>query len=90
LPAEEKEVKKEEYLNGADCRLVLVGMENRDVRPVIVTEESRLDNDGKFFKKLPVVCEHEKINLLTIPLTDMLKDFDEIDFSFIQSTNPIK
>lgn len=56
LAPEEKEVVKETFLNGADCKLILYALENMEVRPIIVMEESQLDNDDKYFKKLPQIC----------------------------------
>ena len=38
----------------------------------IFTEETRNTNDGKLFKKLPLICDHLEIKVLTLP--DYLKE----------------
>lgn len=82
LPPEVKEVKKNEYLDSADCKLILFSIGNREVKPIIVTEESQLDNDVKYFQKLPKICRHSEINIPVIAMPEMINDFDEIKFLF--------
>lgn len=84
LADEFKEIKKIEYTEGADCKLVLFALGNREVRPIIVTEESQLENDVKHFKKITTVCQHPDIKIPTISLPQMIDGFDEINFQIVK------
>lgn len=40
---------------------------------IIVTEETKTDNDNKCFKKIPKICEQENITCITLP--KLIKEF---------------
>ena len=46
--------------------MLLYALNNSDKDPVIITEETKLSNDGKLFKKLPAICEILEIKHMTI------------------------
>ena len=56
---EEYTQQKSEYIKTADFQLVYYAIEHENTR--IITEESRSQNDGKLFKKIPIICQEEKI-----------------------------
>ena len=66
---EYEETKQKEFQNGADWQLICMAMNNQGF--TIVTEETKQPNDAKLFKKIPLICEHEKIPCITLPV--MLK-----------------
>ncbi|MFZ5939828.1 MAG: DUF4411 domain-containing protein [Bacteroidota bacterium] len=57
----EFENRKREFLESADAKLILFCLADKRSPSldelILVTEESRASNDGKLFKKLPVLCE---------------------------------
>lgn len=78
------EIEKTKFLDSADCRLILYALSHQDeleiVKPLIVTEESRTNNDGKLFKKIPDICELSGISHCT--LQTLLKDYFKVDITF--------
>ena len=64
-----EEAKTREIEEGADFQLVFAAMNIKE--SIIVTEESKSVNDKKLFKKIPLICEHEKIPCIALP--EMLK-----------------
>jgi hypothetical protein len=80
----EFEIEKTKYLDSADCRLILYALNHQDeleiVKPLIITEESRTNNDGKPFKKIPDICELSGIPHCT--LQTLLKDYFKVDMIF--------
>lgn len=77
LTEEEYVLQKEEFLKSGDGRIIVYCMyckEQYKVMPTnisVLTEETKSQNDGKLFQKLPSICEFLKIN--TITLTEYLK-----------------
>ena len=80
----EFELEKTKFLDSADCRLILYALSHRDeieiVKPIIVTEESKTNNDGKPFKKIPEICDLSDISHCT--LQTLLKDHFKVDITF--------
>ncbi len=67
LDDHEFELSKNRHLESADVKLVLLAktlMQDDDV--VLVTEETRKQNDRKPFCKIPVMCDELKINCISI------------------------
>lgn len=56
------------YLQGADCNMIVYAMnENNELDPIqILTEESANQNDGKLFKKIPLICKELKIPTVNV------------------------
>ncbi|RPH34405.1 MAG: DUF4411 family protein [Bacteroidales bacterium] len=52
--------RKKEFLESADAKLILFCLTNKDQlgldKTIVVTEETKADNDNKVFKKLPELC----------------------------------
>ena len=59
LTNEEYIQQKSGYIKSADFQLVYYAIEHENTR--IITEEIRSQNDGKLFKKIPIICQEEKI-----------------------------
>lgn len=66
LTAEQYASQKEEYMKTGDAKLILYALNHRESEPVIITEETPQSNDGKLFKKLPVICDLLEIRHSTI------------------------
>lgn len=66
LTAEEYALQKAQYMITGDAKMLLYALNNSDKDPVIITEETKLSNDGKLFKKLPAICEILEIKHMTI------------------------
>lgn len=67
----EFESEKKKYIEvDADIKLILFGLKecrNTSIdKLVVVTEESRANNDGKVFKKIPAICDTLGIETCTI------------------------
>ncbi len=69
----EFENRKQQFLDSADAKLILFcsTINNTDSlkldRTILVTEETRTDNDNKLFKKLPEICDLLKIEHCNLP-----------------------
>lgn len=69
----EFENRKQTFLDSADAKLILFcsTTKNDDSlnldKTILVTEETRTDNDNKLFKKLPEICELLKIEHCNLP-----------------------
>lgn len=75
----EYQLKRDEFLNSADLRMILYAYNSKDIEPVIIiTEETGYSNDGKVFKKIPEICKSIGITTMTLP--DFLSKYDVIDF----------
>lgn len=83
LTPTEYEVKKEEFLDDADAKLILFcETEKKKLeldKPILITEETRTENDNKLFKKLPEICDILEIDHCTLPV--LLKDHFSINLS---------
>jgi hypothetical protein len=69
---------KQDFLQTGDARLIIYALNyqkecenNLFEEFFVLTEESRIQNDGKLFKKLPLICEFLNIKTMTLP--DYLK-----------------
>ncbi len=83
LTSTEFEVKKKEFLETADAKLILYCEKDKNSleldKPFLVTEETRTDNDSKLFKKLPEICTILDIEHFNLPA--LLKDHFKINLS---------
>ncbi|EIM77115.1 hypothetical protein A3SI_07459 [Nitritalea halalkaliphila LW7] len=84
LNSAEFEVKKKEFMESADakmimhCQYMIKDFPNKDI--FIVTEESISENDLKLFKKIPAICQILDIKVLNLP--ELLSKFTELDLGF--------
>lgn len=67
---------KNEFVKSGDGRIIVYcySLKNKSelfTELSVLTEETRNTNDGKLFKKLPLICDHLGIKVLTLP--DYLK-----------------
>lgn len=66
------ENRKKEFLNSADAKLILFCISNKDSlnleKVILVTEETKTDNDNKVFKKLPDLSDLLNIEHCNLPL----------------------
>ncbi len=73
LSEAEFENQKEEFLKSADARMIILALKllnepnlfNDNV--VIITEETRSENDNKTFRKIPAICDLLDIQVQTLP-----------------------
>lgn len=67
----EFENRKQAFLEEADAKLLLFCLSNKGGlnldKFILVTEESKTDNDGKLFKKLPELCDLLNIEHCNLP-----------------------
>lgn len=75
----EYQLKRDEFLNSTDLRMILYAYNNMDKDPVIITEETGFNNDGKIFKKIPEICR--SINITTMSLPEFLSKHEVINLS---------
>ncbi len=69
-----------DYLNSADCSLILYTYDKKNTEEiVIITEETGYNNDGKAFKKIPENCK--AIDIKTQMLPEFLKSNGIINLS---------
>lgn len=65
------ENRKKEYLESADAKLILFCLSNRNPlnleKTILVTEETKTDNDLKVFKKIPEICDLLEIEHCNLP-----------------------
>ena len=72
LTEEEYIEQKEEYLKTGDAKIIIYALNVRHSDAIhleemqVMTEETRQQNDGKLFKKLPLLCEQIGIGTLTV------------------------
>jgi len=59
------EEEKKKYIKKGDFSLIFCAMNNESL--TIVTEETRTDNDSSEFKKIPAICELQKIKCINLP-----------------------
>lgn len=79
----EFENRKQVFLEEADAKLLLFCLSNKGGlnldKFMLVTEETRTDNDGKLFKKLPELCELLNIEHCNLP--SLLIEYYNINLS---------
>lgn len=83
LSPTEFEKKKTEFLETADAKLILYCEKDKNSleldKPILVTEETRTENDSKLFKKLPEICTILSIEHCNLPV--LLRDHFKINMS---------
>lgn len=57
---------KDAYMQTGDVKMILYALNNKSLKPIIITEETPQSNDGKLFKKLPVICDFLEIDHISI------------------------
>lgn len=84
LTEAEFEVKKKEFMESADAKLIMYGQrlikENPEEEIYLVTEETSSPNDLKLFKKIPAICDILEIPVITLP--ELLEKYPEVDLGF--------
>lgn len=84
LSDEAYSLQKQLFLESGDGKIILLALNKiHDAglldEVVVLTDESKISNDGKLFKKLPAICEFLQIK--TITLIDYLKENNiEVDW----------
>jgi hypothetical protein len=78
----EYEVAKNQFLNSADIKLIILCLNliNSKEEVFLVTEETEGSNDNKLFKKIPAICK--ELNIQTMTLPQILTRYDGIEFEF--------
>lgn len=84
LTEAEFEVKKKEFMDSADAKLIMYAQrlmkENPEEEFYLVTEETSSANDLKLFKKIPAICDILKIQVIALP--ELLEKYPEVDLGF--------
>lgn len=79
----EFEIEQKKFLESADAKLILYCEKDKNSleldKPILVTEETRSENDNKLFKKLPEICAILSIDHCSLPT--LLRDYFQIDMS---------
>lgn len=71
---------KDRYVRGADGKLLIYSQSIIANSPIVVTEESRLLNDGKTIKKIPVNGDTMGLQCCTLPI--LFKNYYQINITF--------
>ncbi|MGY2131199.1 DUF4411 family protein [Hymenobacter sp. HD11105] len=79
LDAAEFDSQKNSYVNNTDAKIILYAMKVKVNNPVVVTEETIAENDGKVFKKIPNICSLIGTDCCTLPA--LFKDHCCMDMS---------
>lgn len=83
LNSAEFETEKNKFLDSADAKQILYCIKDKsslDIdKPILVTEETKTENDSKLFKKLPEICTMLEIEHCN--LTTLFKDHFKINLS---------
>lgn len=83
LSETEFESLKQQYMAGADFKLILLALREKaslDDPVVIVTEETSASNDRKLFKKIPAICGLQGMDITCWDLPKYLKNVEGIGF----------
>ena len=72
---------KNNFLNSADCKMLLYAQSIASEGPLIVTEETRYTNDGKIVKKIPSNCHFLNISCCSLPT--LLSNHYQLEFRLI-------
>ncbi len=78
----EFENQKNEFLNGADIKQIILCLNliKDGEKVVLVTEETEGSNDNKLFKKIPTICKELDVETMSLP--EFLAQYDGIDIDF--------
>ncbi len=83
LSATQFEKMKEEFLETADAKLILFCEKDKNSleldKPILVTEETKTENNNKLFKKLPDICTILNIDHCNLPT--LMRDHFQINLS---------
>jgi len=83
LTTTEFENEQKKFLETADAKLILFCEQDKKSleldKPILVTEETRSENDNKLFKKLPEICTILNIKHCNLPI--LLRDLFQINLS---------
>jgi len=67
----EFETEKNKFLESADAKLILYCIKDNNSlildKPILVTEETKSENDNKLFKKIPEICTILEIEQCNLP-----------------------
>lgn len=74
LTEEEYALQKDTYMSSGDAKLIIYALNHKGQEPIIITEESKISNDGKLFRKIPAICE--MLELKSVTITDWLSSND--------------
>ncbi len=76
----EFENRKNAFLESADAKIILYGIENSKPSNelVIVSEETQFSNDNKSFKKIPAICKILNLDMIALP--QLLELYEGIEF----------
>ncbi len=76
------DVVKNEFMNSADMKLILTSLTLKKDYPTeeifLVTEETEVSNDKKYFQKIPAICS--QLNIETINIQQLIDKFEGISF----------
>jgi adenine-specific DNA methylase len=75
----EFESEKDRFLNTADAKMLLLAQTIKADAPIIITEETKVANDSKLFRKLPELCGFINIDCCTLPV--LLRERFNLDLS---------
>ncbi|HAH54294.1 MAG TPA: DUF4411 domain-containing protein [Flavobacterium sp.] len=82
LSPSQYDVVKNEFMNSADMKLILTSLslikENPNEEIFLVTEETDVSNDKKYFQKIPAICS--QLDIQTINIQQLFDKFDGITF----------
>lgn len=76
LESVEYESQKSNFINSTDFNLIYCAMKNHYT---IITEETVIGNDNKLFKKIPLICQEQRIKCIALP--NLFKERVDISFS---------
>ena len=84
----EYQLKRDGFLNSADCAIILYAYNNKASEEIIIiTEETGYNNDGKVFKKIPENCKFIDVKTQTLP--EFFKSNDLINLSIDITTTTL-
>jgi hypothetical protein len=75
--------RKTAFVRGADAKQIIYALKIATSAPLVVTEESSIENDGKLFKKIPSICLLAGVSSCTVP--DFLKNHCKLDLGKLLS-----
>ena len=78
----EFENRKNDFLETADCKLILFSISNQNIMDelFIVTQETEISNDNKSFKKIPAICKMLDLKCITLP--ELIEKYSDLNIEF--------